>query len=136
MTGFRYRQWDGSQEEFSLDVQSALEMMSDLMMEGLDAGEALEWMRRFGFQLAGMNMRVMGTEELRDELRNTLRSLFDQYSMDQAMDEVETRGQCSAFRRAAEHRFIERLLRIERQRIIDKMLAEANHQKQGGGTQA
>jgi hypothetical protein len=52
------------------------------------------------------------------------------------MDEVETRGQCSAFRRAAEHRFIERLLRIERQRIIDKMLAEANHQKQGGGTQA
>ena len=51
------------------------------------------------------------------------------------MDEVETRGQCSAFRRAAEHLFIEKLLRIERQRIIDKMLAEANHQKQGGGTQ-
>lgn len=30
------------------------------------------------------------------------------------IDEVETRGQCSAFRRAAEHLFIEKLLRIER----------------------
>ena len=41
------------------------------------------------------------------------------------MDEVETRGQCSAFRRAAEHLFIEKLLRIEQQRIIDKLLKDA-----------
>ena len=46
------------------------------------------------------------------------------------MDEVETRGICSVGRRLAEHRFIERLLRIERQRIIDKMLAEANQYAQ------
>ena len=52
------------------------------------------------------------------------------------MDEVETRGICRVGRRIAEHFLIERLLRFERQRIIDKMLAEANHQKQGGGTQA
>ena len=51
------------------------------------------------------------------------------------MDEVWTQSICHAGRRAAEHFFIERLLRIERQRIIDNMLAEANHQKQGGGTQ-
>ncbi len=34
--------------------------LSDLMMEGLDAREALEWMREHGFPMAGMNMRVMG----------------------------------------------------------------------------
>ncbi len=41
------------------------------------------------------------------------------------MDEVETRGQCSAILRAVEHLFIEKLLRIERQRIIDKLLKDA-----------
>jgi len=91
VTAFRYRRWDGSQEEFSLDVQEALETMSELMMEGLDANEALEWMRRYGFELAGQNMRVMGMEELRNELREQLRSLYDQYSMDEAMDDVDSR---------------------------------------------
>ena len=41
------------------------------------------------------------------------------------MDEVETRGICRVGRRLAEHLFIERLLRIERQRIIDKLLKDA-----------
>ena len=65
----RYSRWDGRQEEFSLDARQALDAMSDLLMEGLDVEEALEWMRRYGFQLAGMNMRVMGVQELLGELR-------------------------------------------------------------------
>ena len=36
----------------------------DLLMEGLSADEALEWMRAAGFELAGLDMRVMGVEEL------------------------------------------------------------------------
>jgi hypothetical protein len=46
------------------------------------------------------------------------------------MDEVETRGLSELRRRLAEHRFIERMRRIERNRIIDKMLAEANQYAQ------
>ncbi len=46
------------------------------------------------------------------------------------MDEVETRGLSLLRRRLAEHRFIERMRRIERNRIIDKMLAEANQYAQ------
>ncbi|MFP6623301.1 MAG: hypothetical protein VCC20_07480, partial [Myxococcota bacterium] len=60
MRAYRYSRWDGSLDEFSMDVQSALEQLSDLMMEGLNTREALEWMREHGFPMAGMNMRVMG----------------------------------------------------------------------------
>lgn len=69
MKVYRYSRWDGQQEEFGLDSRRALDAMSELLMEGLDVEEALEWMRRYGFPLAGMNMRVMGLQELIDELR-------------------------------------------------------------------
>ena len=41
------------------------------------------------------------------------------------MDEVETRGISSVRRRLAEHRFIELMRRIERNRIIDQLKKEA-----------
>ena len=50
------------------DAERALDALSDLLMEGLDAREALEWMRRQGFELAGLDMRVMGVDELMREL--------------------------------------------------------------------
>jgi uncharacterized protein with von Willebrand factor type A (vWA) domain len=80
----RYSRWDGTQEDFSLDARKALDALSDLMMEGLDVEEALEWMRQSGFELAGMQMRVMGVQELLDELREQMDSLYQQYHMEQA----------------------------------------------------
>ncbi len=74
-----------------MDVQSALEQLSDLMMEGLDAREALEWMREYGFPMAGMNMRVMGRQELVRELREQVDSLYQQYDMNRATEELEER---------------------------------------------
>jgi hypothetical protein len=50
---WRYSRWDGSQRPFSLDPDAALDALSDLMMEGLSAEEALAWMQRAGFDLAG-----------------------------------------------------------------------------------
>jgi uncharacterized protein with von Willebrand factor type A (vWA) domain len=69
---FRYSRWDGSQGEFGLDAREALDALSELMMEGLDVREALEWMRRHGFELAGLDMRVMGVDELLSELREEI----------------------------------------------------------------
>ena len=89
MKAYLYSRWDGSQTEFTMDVQSALEQLSDLMMEGLDAREALEWMREYGFQMAGMNMRVMGRQDLIRELRDQADSLYQQYDMDGATSELE-----------------------------------------------
>ncbi|MCP4038832.1 MAG: hypothetical protein GY944_17535 [bacterium] len=87
----RYSRWDGTQKQFRLDAQSALDAMSDLMMEGLSAQEALEWMQRMGFELAGLNMRVMGLDEIQQELQDALRDLYNQYSMDEALPEMQQR---------------------------------------------
>jgi len=88
MTRWRYSQWDGTQSEFSLDARRALDALSDLMMEGLSPEEALEMMRRAGFEMAGMDFRVMGTEELIQELRREAQKLLQQYNLDRATDEL------------------------------------------------
>jgi uncharacterized protein with von Willebrand factor type A (vWA) domain len=85
---WRYSRWDGTQREFTLDAKQALDALSELLMEGLSVDEALEWMRRGGFPLAGMNFRVMGTEELVQELRRQARELMQQYAMNEATDEL------------------------------------------------
>jgi uncharacterized protein with von Willebrand factor type A (vWA) domain len=88
MKVWRYSRWDGSLEEFSLDAKQVLDAMTELMMEGLSAQEALEWMRQQGFELGGMNFRVMGLEELENELRSQMESLYQQFSMDGATDSL------------------------------------------------
>jgi len=86
-----YSRWDGTQEEFRADPDRVLDAMSELLMHGLDAREALEWMRRRGFELGGLDMRVMGLEEILDELLREAKSLYDQYAMDAATDELRRR---------------------------------------------
>ena len=86
-----YSRWDGTQGEFDADPDRVLDAMSELLMEGLDVREALEWMRRHGFELAGLDMRVMGLEELLDELLREAESLYDRYAMDRATDELRSR---------------------------------------------
>ncbi len=91
MKVWRYSRWDGTQEEFTLDPKRALDALSELLMEGLSVEEALDWMRRSGFPLAGMNFRVMGAEELIEELRAQARELMQRYRMDRATDELARR---------------------------------------------
>jgi uncharacterized protein with von Willebrand factor type A (vWA) domain len=88
---YRYSRWDGTQEEFTLDPDRALEALSDLMMEGMDAQQALEWMRQFGFELGGLDMRVMGIDELVQELRDQIRELQQQWDLSRSMDEMQER---------------------------------------------
>jgi uncharacterized protein with von Willebrand factor type A (vWA) domain len=88
---FRYSRWDGSLAEFSLDADEALDALSELLMDGLSLDEALDWMRRTGFELGGMEMRVMGVEELLRELRDEAQSLYDRYDLSQATDELRRR---------------------------------------------
>lgn len=91
MTSFQYSRWDGTQDEFSLDPDAALDALSDLMMEGLDARQALEWMQRHGFDLAGLDMRVMGIEEMISELRDQIRELQQRFDLSQSMDGMQRR---------------------------------------------
>ncbi len=91
MKSLVYSRWDARQREFRLDAERALDAISSLLMEGLDAREALEWMRRHGFEMAGMDMRVMGVDELISELRDAAQQLYDRYRMDTALDEIRER---------------------------------------------
>ncbi len=86
MRAFVYSRWDGTRPEFRLDADRALDALAEFLLEGLGAREALEWMRRHGFELGGLDARVMGAEELIAELRDQLQSLYDRYSMDGALD--------------------------------------------------
>jgi uncharacterized protein with von Willebrand factor type A (vWA) domain len=87
MIRIRYSRWDGSQQPFELDADGALDQLQQLMMEGLSAQEALEWMQRYGFELAGTEFRVMGLEELLRELRNQARQQMAPFNLDHVFDE-------------------------------------------------
>jgi uncharacterized protein with von Willebrand factor type A (vWA) domain len=91
MRVWRYSRWDGTQAEFDLDAKRTLDALSDLLMEGLSVEEALEFMRRGGFELAGLDFRVMGVEELLQELRQQAQQLLSQYNLDHATDELAER---------------------------------------------
>jgi uncharacterized protein with von Willebrand factor type A (vWA) domain len=86
-----YSRWDGTQQAFTLDPKQALSALSELLMEGLSTREALEWMRQFGFELGGLNLRVMGIDELRDELAREAQALRDRYRMDAATQALRRR---------------------------------------------
>ena len=91
MRVWRYSLWDGSQREFKLDAERALDALSDFLMEGLDLEQALEWMRQFGFELAGQDFRVMGVDELLEELGREESALLERYRLDRATQELERR---------------------------------------------
>ena len=114
MKTIRYSRWDGTQEEFSLSSEQVLDAMSELMMEGLSLAEALEWMRRSGFQLGGMSFRVMGTAELAAELRQLIEGLEGRYHLDRATDSIERRFDdvLERERRALEREFGDESMRM------------------------
>jgi len=93
MRVYRYRAWDGSQLEFRLDPDHALDALSDLLMDGLSLGEALDAMREHGFELAGRELRVMGVQDLLRELRERARSLERRYHLREATESIRRRLQ-------------------------------------------
>jgi uncharacterized protein with von Willebrand factor type A (vWA) domain len=88
---WRYTRWDGSQAEFRLDPERALDAVSDLLMEGLSLQEALAWMQQAGFELGGVELRVMGVEELLRELRDEVRQLEERHHLERATEELRRR---------------------------------------------
>lgn len=91
MKRFVYSRWDGTQKEFGVDAEEALDVLSELLMEGLDLQQALEWLERGGFELGGLDFRVMGVDELLAGLRERSRSLEERYRLDEATRELQQR---------------------------------------------
>jgi uncharacterized protein with von Willebrand factor type A (vWA) domain len=141
---YRYSCWDGTQSEFVVDPRDVLDAMSELMMEGFSSQEALEWMRQYGFELAGLNMRVMGQRELIEQLRQQIESLYKRYRMDEAVDELDRRleeildreqtalREQHGFESARMNEFLERRHPTER-RLSERMQAMRDHEFEDSG---
>ncbi|MFQ5698273.1 MAG: hypothetical protein ACE5IL_08320 [Myxococcota bacterium] len=86
MLRLRYSRWDGSHDRWSIETEEALEELQRGMLEGLDAQQSLDLMRLQGFELAGMEFRVMGLEELITELRQQARERLARHHMDSSFD--------------------------------------------------
>ena len=69
MKSFFYSKWDGSQLPFSLKREEIVEQFMNNILKGLTPNMALAQMFWEGFPLAGMNFRVMGLEEMLQELQ-------------------------------------------------------------------
>jgi len=91
VTRWLYSRWDGSQDELRLDVDRALDALSDRLMEGFDLEQAMAALREQGFPLAGQDFRVMGTDEIQEEIRRELAALAERFHLDDATRALEHR---------------------------------------------
>jgi uncharacterized protein with von Willebrand factor type A (vWA) domain len=91
MVRIRYSRWDGRHAPFTLEGEAALDELSRYLWEGLDLEQSLEWMRYQGFELAGLEFRVMGIEELVAELRQRVRDELSRYNLEHTFDPLRER---------------------------------------------
>jgi uncharacterized protein with von Willebrand factor type A (vWA) domain len=81
-----YTQWDGSQLPFSLSRKEIVDKFMENIMKGMSPNMSLSEMFWDGFSLAGMDFRVMGLEEMIQELQQQKNELFSQYNLEEAFD--------------------------------------------------
>ena len=81
-----YTQWDGSQLPFSLNRKEIVDQFMENIMKGMSPNMSLSRMFWDGFPLAGMDFRVMGLEEMAQELQRQKNEFFSQYNLEKAFD--------------------------------------------------
>lgn len=81
-----YTAWDGSQTPFTLKRKDIVKAFMDNIMQGLDPNMAMAQMLWEGFPLAGMDFRVMGLQEMLQDLQEKKEELLSQYSLEKAFD--------------------------------------------------
>ena len=86
MKKFIYKQWDGSQLPFSLNRKEIVDKFMENIMKGMSPNMSLAQMFWDGFPLAGMDFRVMGLEEMVQELQKQKNELFSKYNLEKAFD--------------------------------------------------
>ena len=87
MKSVRYKKWDGSQAPFELKRKKIVETFLDNIMKGMSPRTSLARMMWSGFPLSGMNFRVMGLEEMIQELQKQIDDLFAKYHLENTFDQ-------------------------------------------------
>jgi len=91
MKVFVYSRWDGSQEPLRLDGDRTLDALSELLMEGLDLEQALSWLESGGFTAPDASFRVMGVEELLEEIRERIAGLESRHDLAGGLEALRRR---------------------------------------------
>ena len=90
----RYSRWDGTRTWPDPDgeeiARRLFDELSNYMNWSLSAQEAMEWLMRQGVKLPELNLRVMGTDELLQELRRLRQNAFQQFNLNHALDSLHS----------------------------------------------
>jgi len=81
-----YKKWDGSQDPFSLKKKDIVDKFMENIMKGMSPNMSIAQMLWEGFPLAGKDFRVMGLEEMFQELQKQKKDLFSTYNLEKAFD--------------------------------------------------
>lgn len=84
----RYTAWDGSQR-VRLSPERVFEKLAEYLSYTDDVQQAFEWLMRHGIELDAV--RVMGTDELLESVREAMRARQRQFTLDRALDEMAER---------------------------------------------
>ena len=118
MKTYRYSEWDGSQD-FNLDEDEIMDELFRRLMSYGDLSNALWKMQRDG--LSGTNgRRVVGIQELLQQLRQRKQSQLDKYKLSSVMDEIRQK--------------LDNVLKTEREGI-QRRLDEAKQKAKEGADQ-
>ena len=112
---YRYSQWDGTQEIFSLDAEELMDRLSEEVLKQGDVMRALREMMRQGYQNRD-GQQMTGLRDLLEQLKNRRRQELQQYNMDAVVEDIQER--------------LEDIIRTERAGI-DRRLDEAQQQVAG-----
>lgn len=85
MLTVRYTRWDGRQR-VRLDPDEIFSKLGEYLSYTDDVRQAMDWLLRQGADFSGM--RVIGLDELLEQLRNQLRERYRDFHMRNALDEM------------------------------------------------
>jgi len=86
MKSYLFKRWDGSQEPFSLKKKDIVDKFMENIMKGMTPNMSMAEMMWDGFDMAGMDFRVMGLDEMLQELEKEKQELFSEYNLEKAFD--------------------------------------------------
>jgi len=90
MLRYRYSRWDSTQEIFPVDEEDVMDQLSDHLLYPGDLGRALRSLAMRG--LTGRSgTRMMGIQELLQELRAKRKETLDKYKLSSVMDDITRR---------------------------------------------
>ena len=88
MLRVRYTAWDGTQE-VRLTVEQLFDKLGDFLSYTDDVQQALDWLLHQGFESEGT--RVLGLDDLLEELRNAMRERLQDVHLREAFAEIRER---------------------------------------------